>query len=256
MKGLPSAGILLAVNELSFGYPGGFALERVSFAVRAGEFTALLGPNGAGKTTLFALITRLFESAHGTIVIAGTDLRREPARALAGIGVVFQQPTLDLDLSVQQNLRYFAGLQGLGRQSAEQRIAAELERLGLTGQRRERIRSLSGGYRRRVELARALLHRPPLLLLDEPTVGLDVSSRRQIVEHVHRLARDEGLAVLWATHLIDEVFDGDHAVILHRGRVRADGPVSEVVRQAGRGSIGEAFATITATYAADAGSDA
>ncbi len=252
MKVLSPERILLAVNELSFRYAGGFALEQVSFFVRAGEFTALLGPNGAGKTTLFALITRLFESADGTIAIAGADLRREPARALAGIGIVFQQPTLDLDLSVQQNLRYFAGLRGLSGRLAEQRIAAELERLGLSD-RRERVRSLSGGYRRRVELARALLHRPQLLLLDEPTVGLDVSSRRQIVEHVHRLARDEGLAVLWATHLIDEVSDRDHTVILHRGRVRADGPVAEVVRQAGCASIGEAFATLTAADAADAG---
>lgn len=256
MKDLSPERILLAVNELSFRYAGGFALERVSFDVRAGEFTALLGPNGAGKTTLFALITRLFDSADGTIAIAGADLRREPARALAAIGVVFQQPTLDLDLSLQQNLLYFAGLRGLSGRLAEQRIAAELERLGLTSQRRERVRSLSGGYRRRVELARALLHRPPLLLLDEPTVGLDVPSRRQIVEHVHRLARDEGLAVLWATHLIDEVLDGDHAVILNGGRVCADGPVAEVVRQAGCASIGEAFAKLAMARAADAGPDA
>ena len=253
MKDLAPERILLAVNELSFRYAGGFALERVSFFVRAGEFTALLGPNGAGKTTLFALITRLFECAHGTIAIAGADLRREPARALAALGIVFQQPTLDLDLSVQQNLRYFAGLRGLGGRLAEKRISAELERLGLSDRRRERVRSLSGGYRRRVELARALLHRPRLLVLDEPTVGLDVSSRRQIVDHVHRLADDEGLAVLWATHLIDEVSDRDHTVILHQGRVRADGPVSEVVRQAGCASIGEAFAKLTTARAADDG---
>ena len=136
---------------------------------------------------------------------------------------------------------------------AEKRISAELERLGLSDRRRERVRSLSGGHRRRVELARALLHRPRLLVLDEPTVGLDVSSRRQIVDHVHRLAVDEGLAVLWATHLIDEVSDRDHTVILHQGRVRADGPVSEVVRQAGCAFIGEAFATLTAAHAADDG---
>jgi ABC-2 type transport system ATP-binding protein len=245
--------ILLAVDELSFRYAGGFALDRVSFVVRAGEFTALLGPNGAGKTTLFSLVTRLFESARGKIAIAGADLSREPTRALAALGIVFQQPTLDLDLSVQQNLRYFAGLQGLSRRVAEERIAAELDRLGLTEQRRERVRRLSGGYRRRVELARALLHRPRLLLLDEPTVGLDVPSRRQIVDHVHRLAFDEDLAVLWATHLIDEVFDRDHAIILHGGQVRADGPVAAVMRQAGCASVAEAYAKLTAAQAVDAG---
>jgi ABC-2 type transport system ATP-binding protein len=245
--------ILLAIDELSFRYAGGFELDAVSFVVRAGEFTALLGPNGAGKTTLFSLITRLFESARGTIAIAGADLNREPTRALAAMGIVFQQPTLDLDLSVQQNLRYFAGLHGLSGRVAEQRISAEFDRLGLTEQRRERVRRLSGGYRRRVELARALLHRPRLLLLDEPTVGLDVPSRRQIVDHVHRLAFDEDLAVLWATHLIDEVFDRDHVVILHGGQVRADGPVSVVVRQAGCASIAEAYAKLTAAQAVNAG---
>ncbi len=192
MKDSPPDRVRLAVDELSFAYAGGFALERVSFVVRAGEFTALLGPNGAGKTTLFSLITRLFESPRGSIAIGGADLRRQPARALAAVGIVFQQPTLDLDLSVHQNLRYFAGLHGLSGRVAEQRIAAELDRLGLTDQRRERVRRLSGGYRRRVELARALLHRPRLLLLDEPTVGLDVPSRRRIVDHVHRLALRRG----------------------------------------------------------------
>jgi ABC-2 type transport system ATP-binding protein len=253
VKDLAPERILLAVQDLSFRYAGGFALEGVSFVVRAGEFTALLGPNGAGKTTLFALITRLFESARGTIAIAGTNLNRDSSRALRAIGIVFQQPTLDLDLTVQQNLRYFAGLQGLSGRAAEERIAAELDRLGLTNQRRERVRRLSGGYRRRVELARALLHRPRLLLLDEPTVGLDVPSRRQIVDHVHRLAFDEDLAVLWATHLIDEVSDRDHAVILHGGQVRADGPVAVVVRQAECSSIAEAYAKLTSAQAVNAG---
>ncbi|MCH7478182.1 MAG: ATP-binding cassette domain-containing protein, partial [SAR324 cluster bacterium] len=119
----------------------------------------------------------------------------------ANIGVVFQQPTLDLDLTVRQNLLYHAALHGLGRTESLARIETELGRLGMAERARERVRRLNGGHRRRVEIARALLHRPGLLLLDEPTVGLDVPTRQAIVAHVHSLAREDGVAVLWATHL-------------------------------------------------------
>jgi len=236
---------VLEVDSLGFAYGERFRLDPVSFAVDAGRFTALLGVNGAGKTTLFALITRLFDSHGGHVRVGGRDVRADPGRALAAMGVVFQQPTLDLDLTVQQNLDYFAALHGLAGRVAGLRIAAELERQELTERRRERVRSLSGGLRRRVELARALLHRPALLLLDEPTVGLDVPSRARIVDHVHALARDDGTAVLWATHLIDEVCASDHVVVLHRGRVLAGGPVEDVVRDAGVGDLGQAFARLT-----------
>ncbi|HYN39723.1 MAG TPA: ATP-binding cassette domain-containing protein, partial [Rhodospirillales bacterium] len=157
---------VLDVRGLCFRYREGFRLEGVSFAVYPGGFTALLGANGAGKTTLFALLTRLFDAEAGEIRIRGCDLRRESSRALAALGVVFQQPTLDLDLTVQQNLRYMAALHGLSGGEAERRIGVELDRLDLAAHRRDKLRTLSGGTRRRVELARALLHRPALLLLD------------------------------------------------------------------------------------------
>jgi ABC-2 type transport system ATP-binding protein len=236
----------LVVEGVSFAYGrGSRALDDVSFRVPAGSFTALLGPNGAGKTTLMSLVTRLFHSRGGSITVSGFDLRRASRAALAAMGVVFQRLTLDLDLSVQQNLRYAASLQGLARGQAEPRIAEELARLGIADRRRSLVRTLSGGLRRRVELARALLHQPRLLILDEPTVGLDIDSRRAIVEHVHRLCRERDLAVLWTTHLIDEVWPGDQLVILADGRVRAVGPSDEVLQRTGSASLAEAYKQLT-----------
>ncbi|MCG8558485.1 MAG: ATP-binding cassette domain-containing protein, partial [Hyphomicrobiales bacterium] len=210
----PSDGTALDVEALSFGFDGAPVLSDVNFNVRPGEFTVLLGPNGAGKTTLFSLITRLYESRQGSIRINGFGLREQPTKALAGIGVVFQQPTLDLDLTVRQNLLYHGALHGLGAAETGRRAEEELGRLEMLERQAEKVRKLNGGHRRRVEIARALLHRPQLLLLDEPTVGLDVPTRQSIVDHVHALCRDQGIAVLWATHLIDEVATDDSVIVL------------------------------------------
>lgn len=236
----------LLVEGVSFAYGRGRrALDDVTFRVPAGSFTALLGPNAAGKTTLMSLVTRLFHSRGGSIAVSGFDLRRASRSALAAMGVVFQRQTLDLDLSVQQNLLYAARLQGLPGRQAEQRIAEELERLGVADRRRSLVRTLSGGLRRRVELARALLHQPRLLVLDEPTVGLDIDSRRAIVEHVHRLCQERDLAVLWATHLIDEIWPGDQLVILADGRVRAVGPSDAIRAQTRCEDLAEAYKQLT-----------
>lgn len=235
----------LEVIDLSFRYGAKPALRDVTFAVTPGEFKVLLGPNGAGKTTLFTLITRLYDSPQGRIVIEGWDVRGQSRRALANIGVVFQQPTLDLDLSVRQNLLYHAALHGMDRARALERMEVELARLGMADRRDEKIRRLNNGHRRRVEIARALMHRPVLLLLDEPTVGLDVHMRRDIVEHVHGLTRNDGIAVLWATHLIDEIFDDDSIIVLHEGRVRADGSVADVIAAAGAMDVSGAFDRLT-----------
>ncbi|MFO1417398.1 MAG: ABC transporter ATP-binding protein [Methylotetracoccus sp.] len=235
----------LSVEALSYAYGRRKALDEIGFEVEPGQCTMLLGPNGAGKSTLFSLITRLYQSPSGRIRIGGADLRARPSAALARLGVVFQQSTLDLDLTVTQNLRYHASLYGLSSRVADARIRAELERQGMYERRDERCRQLNGGHRRRVEIARALLHEPELLLLDEPTVGLDVPSRRAIVDYVHELCAERSAAVLWATHLIDEVRDGDRLVVLHTGLIRARGTVAEVLAECGAATIGEAFHKLT-----------
>lgn len=235
----------LAVSGLSHAFGKVKALDDASFSVPAGRFAALLGQNGAGKTTLFSLITRLYNNRTGSIRIYGAEVRQNPSVALAQMGVVFQQRTLDLDLSVLQNLHYHAALHGIAPSVARPRIEQELTRAGLLDKARQKVRTLSGGQIRRVEIARALIHRPRLLLLDEPTVGLDIGSRQDILDHARQLCREQSIGLLWATHLIDEIADGDQVIILHRGRVLADGTVEDVVRQAGADTIRDAFTRMT-----------
>jgi len=237
----------LAIEGLSHSFGARKALDGAAFAIGAGSFTVLLGPNGAGKTTLFSLVTRLYNNRVGSIRVFGFEVRDQPSEALARIGAIFQQRTLDLDLTVADNLRYHAALQGMSRRDAKERIETELVRAGLLDRLKDKVRSLSGGQMRRVEIAGALLHRPRLLLLDEPTVGVDIGARQAILDHVHRLCREDGLGVLWATHLIDEVNPGDDVVVLHQGRVLAHGDSDAVARAADAPNIRAAFTKLTGT---------
>jgi ABC-2 type transport system ATP-binding protein len=237
----PSRTPVLTVKDVSYWYGAKQALDDVSFEVYPGRVTALLGPNGAGKTTLFSLITRLFDAPTGRIEICGHAASEWGAKALGPLGVVFQQPTLDLDLTVKQNLRYFSALRGLKRKEADERMLRALTNLDMAERIGERVRSLNGGHRRRVEIARSLLHSPKLLLLDEPTIGLDDPTRRAIVRHVHELARNDNIGVLWATHLFDEVQPDDDLLVINRGKIVARGLTKDVVAETGAKDLGGAF---------------
>ena len=236
----------LSVAGISHAYADRRALTDVSFDVAPARFTALLGLNGAGKSTLFALITRLFAVQSGRIGVFGQDISHNPGDALRALGIVFQPRTLDLELSVTQNLLYHAALQGIPRRDARLRSDEMLERIGLADRASSKVRALSGGQMRRVEIARALLHRPRLLLLDEATVGLDVQARADIIGHVRTLVSDDGLGVLWATHLLDEVSAKDDLVVLHHGEVLARGPVSRILGETGAADLSTGFRRMTA----------
>jgi ABC-2 type transport system ATP-binding protein len=235
----------LAVHNVSHSFGQRKALQDVSLTVPSSRFTALLGLNGAGKTTLFSLITRLYDTRQGAIEVLGHRVSREPGEALRLLGVVFQARTLDLDISVMDNLLYHAALHGIGRREASQRAIAALQEIELADRAKEAVRKLSGGQMRRVEIARALLHQPRVLVLDEPTVGLDVASRSAILQQVRSLVRDRGVAVLWATHLLDEVAADDAVVVLHRGKVLASGDVADVIAASGAADMRRAFIALT-----------
>jgi ABC-2 type transport system ATP-binding protein len=235
----------LTVSGVSHAYGPRKALQDISLSVPQSQFTALLGLNGAGKTTLFSLITRLFDTQSGSIDVLGHRVAREPGEALRRLGVVFQARTLDLDLSVMDNLLYHAALHGIGGRDARRRSEVVLRDIELLDRSGDAARKLSGGQMRRVEIARALLHEPRVLVLDEPTVGLDVNSKSAIVRQVRSLVRERGVAVLWATHLLDEVADDDTVVVLHRGRVVAAGDVTTVVRAANTNDMRSAFIALT-----------
>jgi ABC-2 type transport system ATP-binding protein len=203
------------------------ALRGVDLAVDLGEIVMLIGENGAGKSTLLSIICGLEAQDSGEIRIAPSSLAGTP-EALRAIGVVFQQSTLDLELSVRQNLMFHAGLYGLDPRLAIARCRELLAHFGLLDRLHDKAGALSGGNRRRLELARALLHRPKLLLMDEPTVNLDPASRRILLDDVARLAREKKIGVLWATHLLDEASHADRIAILHKGRILFDGPADRM----------------------------
>ncbi len=249
MHDMKSAEAALAIEGLSHWYGARQALDGVTFALDPATFTVLLGLNGAGKSTLFSLVTRLYAVRRGRIRIFGHDVNASPGEALRRLGVVFQPRTLDLDLSVMQNLRYHAALLGIGAREARARGEAMLARVQLSDRADEKVRNLSGGQMRRVEIARALLHRPQLLVLDEPTVGLDIQARSELLAHVHGLVAEAGVCVLWATHLVDEIGEADDVIVLHLGRILAHGPAPKIVAQAGAADIRGAFRALTSVPA-------
>ena len=235
----------LDVQRLTKRYGDRAALEGVTLQLAARSLVVLLGPNGAGKSTLFQLLTGLFVPDDGDVRVAGRSMRTHAVQALRDIGVVFQQMSLDLDLSVRRNLRFHADLHGLQPAVAAARIDDGCATAGLTADLDRPVRELSGGNRRKVELVRALLHRPTLVLMDEPTVGLDPQSRRDLRTTIAQDVARRSSTVLWATHLVEEAADADRVLVLHKGRLLADGTPVAVTAALGGASLEAAFLKAT-----------
>ena len=212
-------------------------MDAIDLRVRPGEFFGFLGPNGAGKTTTIRMLTTLLRLSRGSALVAGSDVTADPLGVRRQIGLVFQEATLDLDLTAEENLRFAARLYGLSRRESSTRIAEALGLFGLAERRRERVRSFSGGMRRALDLARGILHRPAILFLDEPTLGLDPGQRRRIWEFLRRLCDESGTTLFLTTHYLEEADDCDRVAIIDRGRMIAlDAPAS-LKRALGQESI-------------------
>jgi ABC-2 type transport system ATP-binding protein len=217
------------------------ALDGLTLAIAPRCFAALLGPNGAGKSTLFQMLTGLFAADAGQALIAGHSIAQQPVRALAALGVVFQQSSLDLDLSVERNLRFHAALHGLARAATSERIDQGCAALGIAKDLGRPVRELSGGNRRKVELVRALLHRPAVLLMDEASVGLDPASRRDLLAAIRADIAARNTSVLWATHLVEEAQQADRVLVLHQGKLIADGTPAAVTTALGAATLEAGF---------------
>ena len=199
------------------------AVNDLSFSVRRGELFAFLGVNGAGKSTTISIICAQLAKDSGKVIVCGEDIDKDPSRVASRIGVVFQNSLLDQALSVRDNLESRAALYGITGKRFSARLAELSKLLDLDGLMRRTVGKLSGGQRRRIDIARALLHRPEVLILDEPTTGLDPQTRRMIWSVIETLRRDEGLTVFLTTHYMEEAADADYVIILDDGRISASG---------------------------------
>ena len=231
---------ILEVNHVDFSYGKKKVLDNINFSIEEGTFSVLLGLNGAGKSTIFSLITRLQNLVVGEITINNFPIK-DYSNALKDIGIIFQEPTLDLDLTVKQNLYYYGSLKGLDFKQTILTIADEIKKLELEEHLDTQVRNLNGGHRRRVEILRALINKPKLLLLDEPTVGLDLKSRFDILAYVRQLVSTKNISVLWITHLFDEIEEDDNVTLIKTGKIVEAGIVKNIIAKHKKENLVETF---------------
>lgn len=242
-----SANPIIAIRGLTHRYGEREALRELSLSIHAGEIFGLLGPNGSGKTTLFRILSTLIAPTSGSVEMLGLDVRTARDAIRTQIGVVFQSPSLDKELTAAENLRYHGHLYGLGGAELEERIDAMLGLVGLAQRPREFVKQFSGGMRRRVELAKGLITRPRILLMDEPSTGLDPGAQAEVWQYLRRIRQEHGVTIVLATHLMDEAEQCDRLAILDGGRLAACGSPAEL-----KGGIGVAD-VITIVAEGDAG---
>jgi ABC-2 type transport system ATP-binding protein len=225
--------LAIDIKSLSHSYGEKKVLDNINLQVKKGTSFALLGPNGAGKTTLLNILCTLMRFDHGQALLNGADVVKQSVKARRSIGVVFQTSSLDDRLSADENLEFHGLVYGLSKKERRQAMDEVLELVELTEFREKIVREFSGGMRRRLEIARALMHKPAILLLDEPTVGLDAQTRQRIWRYLQDMQINEGLTVLTTTHYIEEVENADHICIIDHGRILAEGTPDSLKKQYG-----------------------
>lgn len=241
----PATAPVLHLKGVKKSYGKVEALKGIDFDIARAEVVGLLGPNGAGKSTLFQIAAGLFAPNAGEVALFGLDYKRHSAEILARLGVVFQARSLDLDMTVRANLAFHGGLFGLSGKLLNERITEATELLEIADLLKKPVRTLSGGNQRRVEVARALLNGPDLLLMDEPSVGLDAATRRMLVAHVQVVRKQHGTSILWATHLVEEVAHADRIVIIQRGEIIRQGTPAELIEATGAADLTDAYIALT-----------
>lgn len=232
---------ILEVKDLTKYYNDFLALKKVNINFKAGELVALLGPNGAGKSTLFSILSGMLSPDEGDCIIAGKSIINETVLALKSLGIVFQQPAIDTELTVLENLFFHARLHGVKINTVKEYIIKELRSYNLESKINKKVKILSGGEKRKVELIRSLIHKPKILLMDEPTVGLDPTSRKELLLKVLALKNKDGLSILWTTHLVDEAEKADKVIILSKGQILEMGSPSEITKKTKVRSLNQAF---------------
>jgi ABC-2 type transport system ATP-binding protein len=225
--------VIVSVENLTHRYGERVALSGVSFAVNNGEIFGLLGPNGGGKSTLFRILSTLMAPTEGRATICGFDVGRDPGAVRNKIGVVFQSQSLDKKLTVEENLRAQGHLHGLSGATLRERIEKVAGRLGVLDRRNDLVENLSGGLKRRVEIAKGLLHKPSVLLMDEASTGLDPGARRELWQFILELRNQEGVTVLLTSHILDEADRCDRLALLHEGRKVSEGTPAELKAKIG-----------------------
>ena len=227
----------IVVSELSHRYGERLAVDDLSLEIETGEIFVFLGPNGSGKTTLFRVLSTLIPIQQGEVTVLGKSLTNQQAQVRRSLGVVFQAPSLDKKLTVEENLQHQGRLYGLSTTEISKRKDEMLSALGLTDRARERTEKLSGGQRRRVELAKGMLHRPSLLLMDEPSTGLDPGARADLWKYLKQVREEDGVTIVMTTHLLEEAERADRIAIMDRGQLVALDTPAELQKSVGGDAI-------------------
>jgi ABC-2 type transport system ATP-binding protein len=228
---------VIRIQNIEFSYPKRKVLDKTCLEISDGAVFGILGPNGSGKTTLFRILTTLLLPESGSIEWLGNDLLKDAARVRRTLGVVFQYPSLDAQLTVEENLFCQGALYGLGGKDLAERIESRLKTLSVWDRRKEKVKTLSGGLKRRVELAKALLHDPQVLLLDEPSTGLDPRARVELWDFLIKLNQEKKITILVTTHLMEEAEKCSRLVIMDHGKVIAEGTPGDLKASVGAGRV-------------------